>query len=112
MKKTITLELLQQDLRVIKNESAELIAEDIKHFIQSSKVPKEADELSNLTVGFRQWHTDEGVKNLLVINYGAPLAQIMGVIVGAAYDILEYKEVDSVEMHALLVQHIVENLEL
>ena len=35
MKKTITLELLHQDLRVIKNESAELIEEDIKHFIQS-----------------------------------------------------------------------------
>jgi len=112
MKKTITLELLHQDLRVIKNESAEQIAEDIKHFFQSSKIPKEAAELSSLYAGFRQWHTDEGVKNLLVINYGAPLAQLMGVIVGAAYDILEYKEVDSIEMHALLVQYIVENLEL
>lgn len=112
MKKTINLELLKQDLRVIKNESIEEIESDIKHFFDNNKARKESLSLSQVTVGFRQWHTDEGVKNLLVINYGAPLAQLMGVIVEAAYDILEYKEVDSVEMHALLVQYIVENLEL
>ena len=112
MKKTINLELLKQDLRVIKNESIGEIQSDIKHFFDNNRAKKESLSLSQVTVGFRQWHTDEGVKNLLVINESAPLGEIIGVIVGAAHDILEYKNIESVEMSALLAQYIVENIEL
>lgn len=112
MKKTIELKLLQQDLRVLKNQSSEQISEDVRHFLTNNESIIEALDLVNTSVGFRQWKTDVGVKNLLVINESAPLGEIVGVVVAAAHDILEYKNIESVEMHSLLVQYIIENIGL
>lgn len=111
MNEIIRLELLQQDIMLIKNpESMQEIKDQIYFFLDAEELEKVAYETTNCGVAFREWHTEIGIKNLLVICHPQNMGEVSRVVLFAAKRILENKNVKSDEMEGLLLQLIMDNI--
>jgi hypothetical protein len=110
MNKIIRLELLQQDLLLVQDpESYKDVVDEIYFFLDIEEAEKVAHEAVRANVTFRCWHTEIGIKNLLVVN-SDNIGIVARVVFHAAKTILDNKEVDSKEMDGLLIQLIMDNI--
>jgi hypothetical protein len=111
MNKIIRIELLQQDIMLIKEpESTQEVKDQIYFFLDAEELEKVAYETTNCGAAFRGWRTEIGVKNLLVINHPQDIGKVSRVVLFAAKRILENKNVKSGEMEGLLLQLIMDNI--
>ena len=111
MNKIIRLELLHQDVMLIKNpKTADEISSEIDFFLEEHIADDVANELMKVKTAFREWHTEVGIKNLLVVSDESSVGTVSRVTFHTADKILENKGIDSKEMHALLVQQIMDGI--
>jgi hypothetical protein len=111
MNEIIRLELLHQDILLVKDPvSYEDIIKEISFFLDIEEAESAAYQAMKARVTFRCWHTEIGIKNMLVVDTYESIGVVSRVVLSAADTILSNKEVYSKEMEGLLLQLIMDNI--